>query len=339
MSRYAKVDNRMWGDERFRSLSRPQPNAQTLFTYLLTGPHNLGPGCFEAGEYGLAEKLRWPIEGFRAAFVELEAADMVRADWDAQVVWIVKAIKHDPPANPNTLKHWLELLETVPECPIRTAFLDSLQPFIERFHEGLHQPSPNGRGNPSKNPMSTPEPEPIPEPSPELKPEPEPEPEKQTPRTRGREDAAVPNASYRLFARFCEESGTDEASIGPSERAKQMAHAKFMLTENTEDEVIACFGYLRSQSWRTGLIDLGTVKSEIGKWKISGSPPQERARASPSNGVHPVETFAAARDRENQGALDRVIPKIKEFNGGRGSISPGDAEPHGRLSARVHPDR
>lgn len=70
--RYSKVYRRIWNDARFRALSAPPPNGQTLFLRLLTGPE-LGtiPGLFSIGEAALAEALGWPLEGFRKAFAEL----------------------------------------------------------------------------------------------------------------------------------------------------------------------------------------------------------------------------------------------------------------------------
>jgi hypothetical protein len=71
MGRYRKTDPRMYGDERFQRLSKPQPNGQTLFRYLFTGPHTTNiPGLFTAGEAGLAEALGWPLKAFREAFRE-----------------------------------------------------------------------------------------------------------------------------------------------------------------------------------------------------------------------------------------------------------------------------
>lgn len=53
---FSKVARRMWVDDKFCRLSRPQPNAQTLWKYLLTGPHSTSvPGLFLAGELGLGE--------------------------------------------------------------------------------------------------------------------------------------------------------------------------------------------------------------------------------------------------------------------------------------------
>ena len=84
MARYRKVHVCVWADAKFRALSSPNPNGQSLWLYLLTGPHTTQiPGLFTGGEAGLAEALGWPLEGFRKAFREVFSQGMVEADWKA----------------------------------------------------------------------------------------------------------------------------------------------------------------------------------------------------------------------------------------------------------------
>lgn len=138
--RYRKLSTRLWADERFRRLSGPQPNAQSLFIYLMTGPHTSNiPGLFVAGEASLAEALGWPVEGFRKAFRELFAEGfgeghtypLVAADLDARLIFLPRAIRHNPPENPNVVKSWKEHWAELPECGLKDAawhvFLHELQ--------------------------------------------------------------------------------------------------------------------------------------------------------------------------------------------------------------------
>ena len=72
--RYSKVSRRIWDDAKFRQLSAPPPNGQTLFLRLLTGPElTCIPGLFPMGEAAMAEALGWDLEGFREAFREVFA--------------------------------------------------------------------------------------------------------------------------------------------------------------------------------------------------------------------------------------------------------------------------
>jgi hypothetical protein len=118
--RYRKITTRIWGDERFRALSAPNPNAQSLWIYLLTGPHtNTIPGLFPAGKAALAEALKWSRSGFEGAFKEITEQGMAKADWEARVVWIPKAIRHNEPESPDVVRGWRTNLAEIPECDLK----------------------------------------------------------------------------------------------------------------------------------------------------------------------------------------------------------------------------
>ena len=130
--RYRKITTRLWGDERFRDLSRAQPNGQTLWLYLLTGPHTTAiPGLFAAGEAGLTEALGWSLATFRKAWLEIERAGMARADWRARVVWIPKALLYNEPENPNVVKGWATQLRELPECDLTRAAATAIAGYLK----------------------------------------------------------------------------------------------------------------------------------------------------------------------------------------------------------------
>jgi hypothetical protein len=152
---HRNIDVRMWGDRKFRQLSKPQPNAQTLWCYLLTGDHTGPvPGLFCVGAAALAEALEWPTEQLRERFAELTANGMAHADWGARVVYLPNAIRHNEPDNPNIVKGWFRYIEQVPECDLKTQAIHDLyayletrgepfaKPFRERFGEQLAEPYP-----------------------------------------------------------------------------------------------------------------------------------------------------------------------------------------------------
>lgn len=143
--RYRKISVRMWGDEKFCMLSRPQPNAQTLWIYLLTAPETTTvPGVFTIGEAGMAEALRWNLKAFRRAFTEIVDAGMVLADWGARLVWVPKAYIHNPPESPNVASAWRASFGELPECRLKrlaevalTEFLTELGPsYITAWNNG-----------------------------------------------------------------------------------------------------------------------------------------------------------------------------------------------------------
>lgn len=138
--RYSKVSRRMWGDEKFRQLTKPTPNAQTLWFRLLTGPE-LGPvpGLFSAGEAGLAEALQWSVKGFRIAFAEIEALKLAEADWRARLVWVPKAIEHNEPESPNVVLSWAKAVKELPDSPLKARGVEGLRAHVEGMGEGFRK--------------------------------------------------------------------------------------------------------------------------------------------------------------------------------------------------------
>lgn len=138
MARYRKIQTRVWSDEKVRKLSRPQPNARDLWLYLLTAKEQLIiPGVIPAGEMTLAESLGWSVEGFREAFGEVFAQGLAKADWDARLVWIPKAIRHNPPESANVIIGWGKAWHEIPECGLRDEILAEMKSFIFSEKSGL----------------------------------------------------------------------------------------------------------------------------------------------------------------------------------------------------------
>lgn len=136
--RYRKISVRIWGDERFRRLSKPKPNAQTLWLYMLTGPHTSQiPGLFISGEASLAEALDWPVQSFRRCFDELTEQGMALADWPNRLVWLPKAVRHNAPENPNVVKSWRNAMDELPECNLKFVAGAVLKEFIEGLGKGF----------------------------------------------------------------------------------------------------------------------------------------------------------------------------------------------------------
>ena len=120
MARFRKIDLQIWADQRFRNLSRPQPNAQFLWIYLLSGEHTTPlPGLFVAGRAGLAEALGWKLNDFDRCFAELQQAGMVVADWANRVIWLPNFLKYNLPDSENVVLGWRSYLPLVPDCPLK----------------------------------------------------------------------------------------------------------------------------------------------------------------------------------------------------------------------------
>jgi hypothetical protein len=147
MSRYRKIDTRIWGDVRFRELSSPPPSGKYLWLFLLSGPQTSNiPGLFRAGEMALAEELGWSLEGFRKAFAEPWSKGLVKADWNARVVWVQNAIKYNAPENPNVVKSWSSTWDDIPECALKLEAYERLKAFTEGLGKGFAEAFVQGCG-------------------------------------------------------------------------------------------------------------------------------------------------------------------------------------------------
>jgi len=103
---------------------------------------------------------------------------------------------------------------------------------------------------------------------------------------------SVTAAPYRLFVALCEETGSDEAHATAAYKRQQCGVAEGLLKSGyDEDEVRRCVRYLRSQTWRTNPIDLVTVRSEIGKWRLAGMPDKEPVPHRNGTREPPARTF------------------------------------------------
>lgn len=201
MSRFSKVERRLWGDAKFRALSAPSPNARDLWIYLLTGEHNSSlPGLFVLGVAAMAEALDWPVRATQRCLDEITAAGMARVDPATRLVWLPNALRHNRPESPNVVVGWRGAWGVLPECALRTRAEASLAAQLDGLGESYVRafaiargvapanPSSNPRGNPSPNPRPKDTPkasvdpsvDPSPNRSPNLSPnqEQEPEPEK-----------------------------------------------------------------------------------------------------------------------------------------------------------------
>jgi len=159
-SRYRKVEVRTWGDEKFRRLSALPPSGKGLWLYLITGPHTGPiPGLFRASRAAMAEELGWTTEQFGERFAELFREGMATADFEARVMWIPQAIKHNRPDNPNVVKSWAAEFDLIPESALKVEAWNALrasvyalgEQFGKAFDDSLPNPSFNGSTNGSAN--------------------------------------------------------------------------------------------------------------------------------------------------------------------------------------------
>lgn len=170
MSRYSSIDRRMWGDAKFRALSGPQPNAQSLWQYLLTCPESSAvPGAIRLGVAAIAEALGWPTKATAACLDEIEAAGMASVDRQARLVWLPNAIKRNAPRSPDNVKAWSDAWDELPECPLKVEAWSTLRGamvarghgFVEAFDEACQEPMATPKAGPKAPPKVDPKGHPM----------------------------------------------------------------------------------------------------------------------------------------------------------------------------------
>jgi hypothetical protein len=96
----------------------------------------------------MSESLGWTPKAFREAFHEVFREGLAKADWDAPLIWVVNAIKYNPPASPNVVRSWSSAWDEIPECELKSeiyqhlrAFMEGLgEAFLKAFREALKEP-------------------------------------------------------------------------------------------------------------------------------------------------------------------------------------------------------
>jgi hypothetical protein len=128
----------MHGDERYMRLSPVLPSGQSLWVYLLTGPHTGPiPGVFVAGRAAMAEALNWGSEDFAKAFAEVLREGLAEFDERTRLCFIPNAIYHNIPANPNVVKSWRAALLQLPECDMRGRIFEHLTSALSEVSEAF----------------------------------------------------------------------------------------------------------------------------------------------------------------------------------------------------------
>jgi hypothetical protein len=134
MSRYRKVDPRIWNDAKFRALNN---HGKLLFFMLLTHPGMTALGAMRATPSGLAEELGWEVEAFRKAFGDVLSKGMAEHDAKACLIALPKFIRYNQPESPNVIKAWVGALDLLPECDLKTEIVQRAKAIVGEMTEGF----------------------------------------------------------------------------------------------------------------------------------------------------------------------------------------------------------
>lgn len=186
MTRYRRVETGTWNDAKFRELSRPEPNGQTLWMYLLCGQRTtIFPGLVAATLPVMADDLGWPLEHapktIRTAWHEITALEMAEADFSAGVIVLPKALldSHGEPRetarphSPNSFRGWSKAWADVPECGLKDRYLVNLgrfakalgKPYVKAYEESFarHLGRVSNASDLQHEPARVPDPVPVPD--------------------------------------------------------------------------------------------------------------------------------------------------------------------------------
>lgn len=160
---YRKVYVRIWSDERFLRLSPLPPSGQSLWLYLLTGPHTTSlPGLFQIGEASLAESLGWSTEALREAFAEALREGLAKASPKARLIWLPNALRYNEPASPNVVRSWRHNLALLPPCDVRDEAVTALRDYCYERGKEWGKAFDEAWGKPYPKPCLKPSPKPCP---------------------------------------------------------------------------------------------------------------------------------------------------------------------------------
>jgi len=134
--RYYEVSVRTWVSADFKGLSQ---DGQLLWLFFLCGPIKTPlPGFYSVGVGACLDHLRWDSEKFHYAFKELQDRGMLLFDDDHNVICLPKWAKYNrPPSNPNVMKSWLSLLENIPDCELKTNYIDGLSDVVRHLEPSI----------------------------------------------------------------------------------------------------------------------------------------------------------------------------------------------------------
>ena len=128
MSRYRKIDPRIWNDEKFRAFS---DDGKLAFLFILTHPHMTSLGAMRATLPGLASEIGWHVTRFLDAIREAIRDGLLEVNEDACYVGAPNFLRYNEPEGPNSVKlAWVEALDLVPECPEKNLLITRVRKYL-----------------------------------------------------------------------------------------------------------------------------------------------------------------------------------------------------------------
>lgn len=140
MSRYCKIDVKIWNDKRFRQLNNA---AKLVFFLLLTHPNMSMLGTLRGSKESLAYEINVTSDAMADAMSDVINSGMAHVD-DMGLIFIPNFLKYNPPVSPQSLKNWDSIIENLPECELKNVVCQHVFTFAnENLSELMRGKLPN----------------------------------------------------------------------------------------------------------------------------------------------------------------------------------------------------
>lgn len=163
MSRYRKIDPRIWNDAKFNALG---DEGKLVFFMLLTHPSMTALGAMRATMPGLAAELGWNAEAFRQAFAEVCQQGMAEHNAGACFLWLPNFLSYNKPESPNVVRAWRGAVDLLPECSLKTQVILGALGMAKGMSKGFQKAFDEALPEARRLPMPNQEPEQEQEPEP-----------------------------------------------------------------------------------------------------------------------------------------------------------------------------
>lgn len=245
MARYYTVSPRFWAEARRAGWDDQTKN---LALYFLTCTHRNLEGLYSLPKAYVAADLGWTSKVVDDTLDTLEADGFVQYDEQAEVVFVVKALKYHAPKSEKQIQGAIASLEALPATPLFMGFQASADTHSEGFAEELRDwleshPELTRAG-------AVPEPTPTPKPS--LV--------ESTSRFNGAQDRLQRGAVQQVFDAWIAATGKTAATKLDDKRRRIITRA--LKSHGLDDCLDAVRGWRHSPHHR-GENDTGTVYNDL----------------------------------------------------------------------------
>lgn len=131
---YTKIDELMWSDPKFCSLS---DDGKLLFVYLVTCRHRNIIGLYYLPAPYAAFDLKWDLKRFDKGLLELLEKGLIKYNSNSSMLMIVNFLKYNPLENPNQVKGAVKALAVLPPNGLDSTFLNSIETLSKPFMKPL----------------------------------------------------------------------------------------------------------------------------------------------------------------------------------------------------------